>query len=384
MPSPRILIVTAAFGEGHNSAAKNLALGLNALGATVKVADPCMESTPIFTDILCKIYRFLTTYTPNLWYKIYLSTDDMDFSRQSSTFMRKPENALAQMIEDFQPDAIVSTYPIYPYFLHRILATKPLLPIVLTVITDSFQINASWKKAPTDAWLVTDEQTRNVLLRVGMPEEKVIDTGFPVHPCFSSLTPTHAEDPLDSFRILYFPTAKKPHVRRISRALLDASPLVHLTLVLGKNVRRLYRQAHEIKKAYPGRVRIIGWTRRVPQLLAEHHLIVGKAGGATVHEAIAAQCPMIVFHLVPGQEEGNLQLLQSIGCGKYAKEAHEVRAIVGDLLADNASLWRSMKRLMAAHPRHSGALHAARYVLQRIADRPINNGTGDPPHDTLE
>ncbi len=369
MPSPRILIVTAAFGEGHNSAAKNLALGLNSLGATVKVADPCMESTPIFTNFLCKIYRLLTTYTPQLWYKIYLSTDDMDFSKQSSIFMRKPENALAQMIDDFQPDAVVSTYPIYPYFLQRILATRRSNLPTLTVITDSIEINASWKKAPTEAWLVTDAETRNILLRAGMPEEKIIDTGFPVHPCFAELKPTHAEDELSPFRVLYFPTSKKPHVRRISRALLDASPNVHVTLVLGKNVRRLYRQAYEIKKAYPGRVRIIGWTRRVPQLLSEHHLIVGKAGGATVHEAIAAQCPMIVFHLVPGQEEGNLKLLQHIGCGRYAKEAHEVRSIVSDLLADNASVWRTMKRRMAAQPRNAGALHAARYVLGKIVER---------------
>jgi processive 1,2-diacylglycerol beta-glucosyltransferase len=370
MPAPRILIVTAAFGEGHNSAAKNLALGLQSMGATVKVADPCMESTPIFTNFLCKIYRWLTTYAPNLWYKIYLSTDNMDFSQQSSMLMRKPEKTLAQMIDDFQPNVVVSTYPIYPYFLQRILATRNVKPAVITVITDSFEINASWKKAPTDAWLVTDSETRNVLLRTGMPEEKIIDTGFPVNPCFAELKPTHAEEELAPFRVLYFPTSKKPHVRRISRALLDASPLVHVTLVLGKNVRRLYRQAHEIKKAYPGRVRIIGWTRRVPQLLSQHHLIVGKAGGATVHEAIAAQCPMIVFHLVPGQEEGNLQLLQHIGCGKYAKEAQDVGIIVSDLLADNASLWRTMKRRMAAQPRNAGALHAARYVLGKSAEPP--------------
>ena len=37
---PRILILTAAFGDGHNSAARNLALTLDAAGAETMVADP--------------------------------------------------------------------------------------------------------------------------------------------------------------------------------------------------------------------------------------------------------------------------------------------------------------------------------------------------------
>lgn len=41
---PRILIITAAFGEGHNSAARNLALALDLMGAETRVADPCVLS----------------------------------------------------------------------------------------------------------------------------------------------------------------------------------------------------------------------------------------------------------------------------------------------------------------------------------------------------
>ena len=44
--SPRLLIVTAAFGEGHNSAARNLGLALSQAGAEVKVCDPCMLGAP--------------------------------------------------------------------------------------------------------------------------------------------------------------------------------------------------------------------------------------------------------------------------------------------------------------------------------------------------
>lgn len=367
MPAPRILILTASFGEGHNSAARNLSLGLESQGAECLVADPCMRAMPTLTSMLCKVYRYITTHLPRLWYRIYLSTDDMDFSRQRSYVMRKPENDLAQLIEEFRPDAVVSTYPIYPYFLDRILSSKPTRPPVFTVITDSIEINASWKKAPNTTWLVTDPYTRDALIKAGLPTERVVDTGFPVHPQFATMRGEDGEGEVDPFRVLYFPTAKKPHVRRVARALLQASPEVHITIVLGKNIRLLYSRAKEIQREFPGRVKLIGWTRRVPTLLNTHHLVVGKAGGATVHEAIAAQCPMIVYHLVPGQEEGNLKLLESLRAGRLAENPTQITSITRDLLMDRAAGWRGMKRQLAAYQRNSGSLLASRVILSSIS-----------------
>jgi len=290
-------------------------------------------------------------------------------SRSRSPAMRLPERALGALIDEFKPTALVCTYPLYPYFLKRIpQGIDGTLP-VFTVVTDSIEINAAWLRAPSDWWLVTDDLTRQEMLHKNLPAEKVIDTGFAVNPVFSKLSPVDAEDPCDPFRILYFPTAQKSLVRSHGRALLDASPSVRLTIVLGRNVRRLYPNAKKLKDAYPGRVRLIGWTRKVPQLLNNHHLVVGKAGGATVHEAIAARCPMLIHHLVPGQEEGNLSLLESIGAGGLADSPAALSRRVSDLLADRAAGWRSMKHALARHGRNSGAIVAARFILNQIEDR---------------
>jgi processive 1,2-diacylglycerol beta-glucosyltransferase len=366
---PRILIVTAAFGEGHNSAARNLALALDAAGAVTQVSDPCVLGIPRITAAVNHGYRYVTTHFPNLWAKIYRSTDNCDFSQQRSPVLRRVEAALADLIREFRPDAVVSTYPLYPYFMTRILAASGEKTPVFTVVTDSIEINAAWLRSKSDCWLVTDPATRETMIRTGLPAEKVVDTGFPVHPDFSKLTPLDASDSCNPFRILYFPTAKLPFVRRHARALLEASPSVHLTIILGRNVRALYSRAREIKKAYPGRVRLIGWTRRVPQFLNSHHLVVGKAGGATVHEAIAARCPMLIHHLVPGQEEGNLRLLEIIGGGYLAATPEALTRSVTDLLADHAAGWHAMKSALARHGRNAGAIAAARYILKEIGVR---------------
>jgi processive 1,2-diacylglycerol beta-glucosyltransferase len=365
-PRPRILIVTAAFGEGHNSAARNLALALNAAGAIAQVSDPCLLGMPRLTELLSRGYRLATTRLPRVWAWIYRSSDRCDFSRQRGPVMRLPERALAKLIEDFRPVAVVSTYPLYPYFLARIFArTGQKLP-VFTVVTDSIEINAAWLRAPSDAWLVTDELTRAGMIDKGLPPERIIDTGFPVNPVFSNMKTLDEGDFCEPFRVLYFPTAQRSWILLHGRALLDASPAVCLTLVLGRNVRRLVARARELKAAYPGRVRVIGWTRKVPQLLTRHHLVVGKAGGATVHEAIAACCPMLIHHLVPGQEEGNLRLLETIGAGGLAASPEALSGQVTNLLAGHAAGWRAMKSALARHNRNAGAITAAKFILEQL------------------
>ncbi len=370
MPAPpRILILTAAFGEGHNSAARNLALALDAAGAVTRVSDPCVLGAPRLTEIVSRGYRVVTTHFPRFWARIYRSTDRFDFSRRRSPVLRLPERALATLIAEFQPSAIVSTYPLYPYYVPRILGEHSEKIPVFTVVTDSIEINAAWLHAPSGWWLVTDPITRETMIRRDLAAEKIIDTGFPVHPGFSTLDPVDAADACDPLRVLYFPTAKVPLIDLHGRAMLTASPAVSITIVLGRNVRLLYASARALKQDHPGRVRIIGWTRRVPQLLNNHHLVVGKAGGATVHEAIAARCPMLIHHLVPGQEEGNLRLLEAIGGGALADSPEAITRRITDMLSDQAAGWRSMKHALARHGRNAGAIAAAKFILNQIEDR---------------
>jgi processive 1,2-diacylglycerol beta-glucosyltransferase len=108
----------------------------------------------------------------------------------------------------------------------------------------------------------------------------------------------------------------------------------------------------------------------VPWLLEDHHLVVGKAGGATVHEAIAATCPMLIHHLVPGQEEGNLELLRLIGAGELATRPAELNQRLAAMLAADAAGWRDMKRALIRHDRNSGALAAVRFILDHLSRLP--------------
>ncbi len=358
---PKILILSASFGDGHNSAARHLAEALQE-NAEVLVADPCDLGNPRINRFLCRAYREITTYTPGIWAWMYRSSDRQDLSKPLP-FIAKTEDAVASLLDNFQPDIVVNTYPLYPYMVERQFATRTRVPVI-TVITDSIEINATWTKSPSDHFLITDNHTREGLLTQKLPPEKIHVLGFPVSPRFEHLPKITSTDSLKPFRVLFFPTAKSPHVNDIIRSVLSHD--TEITVVLGRNVRRLYRKTQALKKEFPGRICIKGWTKKVPELLSSHHLIVGKAGGATVHEAIAAQCPMLVHHIVPGQEEGNIELLERFKTGSLATSATAISKSIGALLADDACLWRDQKERLARHARPSAAREAGAFILSQI------------------
>ena len=72
-----------------------------------------------------------------------------------------------------------------------------------------------------------------------------------------------------------------------------------------------------------------------------HHVVVSKAGGATTQEAIAACCPMIVNQIVPGQEEGNYELLRRRNIGSLSQTPEEVISSLRNAFSNSGNVWES-------------------------------------------
>jgi processive 1,2-diacylglycerol beta-glucosyltransferase len=111
------------------------------------------------------------------------------------------------------------------------------------------------------------------------------------------------------------------------------------------------------------RVQILGWTNQMPMLMRSHHLIIGKAGGATVQEAIAAGCPMIVNQVIPGQEEGNAQLIRDLQLGAIAESSREMVTCVEQAFAHEALRWRDWRANVGKLSKPDAALRIAELAL---------------------
>jgi processive 1,2-diacylglycerol beta-glucosyltransferase len=361
----RILILTASFGEGHNSAARGVRDGLARVspeGVEVELHDLFAEAYGPINEFVRKSYLGLINVAPRAWGIVYRWLDrKKDFDNEFARLSRLKQH-FAALLERFQPDVVISTFPAYPNVLREIAEQNPggVRPCKsVVIVTDSITINASWYHCAADYFLVANEQSAFVLKAVRVAPEKIKVFGFPVSPKFADVVGNRVLQPKNSDRrVLYMIHAATRGAPDLVRRLVDLG--VDLTVTIG----RADKLRPAIETAVDGRpAKILGWTDELPRMMHESHLLIGKAGGATVQEAIAAGCPMVINHVVAGQEEGNARLIVETNSGVVANSPAEVAAQVERAFADDAKQWREWAANIAKLSRPRAALDTAEFLL---------------------
>lgn len=368
MAAKSILILTAGFGDGHNAAARNLSDALELLSpeAQVTVADLYERSYKRLNHFARKAYLGAVRYTPGLWAGLFKLVDHAPWLANGKHGLSRLRSVLAELLEDVNPDCVVSTYPTYAHLLNALFEGHCQKPFkLITVVTDARSINSVWHRAASDRYCVCDGKTADVLAKAGVPTDQIDVFGFPVSPRFAA---PRAEVPAvvktgEPFRVLYvINTGKKKLGKGIDRLL--EIPEVELTVTVGRHSELKEKLAKRADK-YGRRLHVFGWTNQMPELLMRSHLVVGKAGGAAVQEALAACCPMIVNQIIPGQEEGNARLIEELGIGAVAEKRKEVARWVQQAMEDGGALWRRWRQRLQEISRPDSALNLARRVLEQ-------------------
>ena len=136
--------------------------------------------------------------------------------------------------------------------------------------------------------------------------------------------------------------------KRTRRNWCDGSPActdIQLTVAVGRD-RRLRKAIDKIRSATRSEFRIVGWSEELPRLLRASHLADQQSrrrdrAGSDAPPA----CPMIVNHVIPGQEEGNARYLMETNSRQRSRLNHEaVIAAVQNAFANDAALWHEWSR----------------------------------------
>ncbi len=355
----KILILTASYGEGHNSAARGIQAGLARIAPDVQVAshDLFAETYGGANDWIRKGYLTIINHWPRSWGLVYRWLDrQRDFDRNLAIFS-PVKKKFGDLLERFQPNLVVSVFPPYPYLLQQLLPGRKCRSVV--VVTDSITVNAIWYRSPADYFLVPNEQSAAVVRAGGVAPEVIKTFGFPVNPKFADLAGKRPPLPLHATpRVLLMIGGGKRRAPELVQRLADLD--IHLTVTVGRDDK--LRQTIE-PLAQPRGIDVVGWTDQLPELLSASHLLIGKAGGATVQETIAAGCPMIINHVVSGQEEGNAQLIVETGSGAIAKSPLDVATRLEQAFVDGGRQWRDWAQNIARLSRPRASLDIAEFLV---------------------
>ncbi len=362
----RVLILTAGFGEGHNTAARNLGEALRRTGrAEAEVADIFALTYGRLNEVARKAYLATINHAPQVWEKIYQLLDTKGSMEPNLIALRQMRPKLRELLGRFQPDLIASTYPFYSYLLEKIYAAggHPRLPVV-TVVTDSISINSVWYRCPSSFYVVPNEDTARIMAQAGVPAAAIRADGFPVSARLN--VPVRRLPPGDEGgrKVLLMIN----FARRESTGLVEkivALPGIDLTVTVGRDAE--LRAAVERVAERTGRpIEVHGWTDQLPDLMLSHHVLISKAGGATVQEAIAARLPMLAGQVVPGQEEGNVRLLLDHDCGALTETPDAICAKLRALFGNDAKLWHQWSDNLVALSRPGAADVTARFMLEEM------------------
>jgi processive 1,2-diacylglycerol beta-glucosyltransferase len=360
-----ILILTAGFGEGHNAAAHNLREAITAASPETPcfVNDVFREAYGRLTRLAEDGYVKIINHFPSLWQTAFKILDRTRVVEQHISWYGAAARRLSRLIAERRPAIIVSTYPGCNHLLEHLYRKRLKRPFTLvTIITDSLTINSVWHRAHSDFFLVANDLTAEVLVTAGVPVQKIRIFGFPVPRIFASLKGTRSVPPPDGrWRVLYVINSGRQLAPETTRRLL-ALEEVSLTVTVGRD-HDLARQLTILATEDRRRLDIRGWTRELPRLMAESHLLISKAGGATVQETLAARTPMIITQVVPGQEEGNARLIIDQEAGALATTPLEISARTHRAFADGAQEWLKWQRRVSSLARPDAADETARFVL---------------------
>lgn len=362
----RILILTASFGDGHNAAAHSLreAVEHTTDDAKVEVLDLFESSYGALNTFAKQAYLGIVRYAPVLWSGVFQMFDSPALFRQQMKGMGKLRERLAAVLHDTEPDCVVSTYPVYAHLIDEIYKDHAERPFrFITVVTDSISVCSAWFRAPSDLFIAANKPTAKVIVDGGVERGRVLPLGFPVSPQFALEQPAPLGVPAKDHRrkLLFIINTGKTKAGRSIDELLEFKDL-DLTITVGRDAQLKAKLAARTRE-HGDRVKILGWTNQMPKLLMSHHLVVGKAGGAMVQEAMAAKCPMIVNQVIPGQEEGNAKLIEELGVGAVAGRRKEVAGLVDEAFAHKAKQWQEWRANLEEVSRPDAALRIAELIL---------------------
>lgn len=378
MEQLRVLVFSAAFGNGHLRAAEAVIEGILIKHPSAKIIhlDYGDFINQRINSIIKETYSEIIKYIPKLWGKIYHETAKVQPRSKSQHFQNiLGRNKFLKYMQAFKPDFIVCTYPTVSSVLAQLRFEQRLKALVITVITD-YTVHSHWVHQGVDSYIVACLEVKERLVSWGIKAQRIYVTGIPVSLKFERemdrgqiITKLGLKSNLPTFLVMGGSYGVLKSAKRICRKLADSPVPVQVIIVCGKNYK-LYRSLEEV--IAQGRNLLIRYefVDNVEELMTASDLIITKAGGLTVSEALTKHLPLVIYKPIPGQEEENAHFVQRIGAGCVAGNEEELKQLLNRFLRHPEEIEKMREKAALALPGHSTE-RAVENMLTVLKSSPI-------------
>ena len=381
----KILILTADSGFGHRSAANAIVAALaekHGSECDAVILNPLEDRrAPSFLRDSAADYDRLIRNAPDLYRFGYNASDNEipNFLIEGLMTVSLYE-IMRDMVRDLNPDAIVTTYPMFQAPLNSYFTVNRYRVPFITVVTDLVTVHRIWFSPNVELCLVPTTEVKKLALSNGMAASKIHITGIPVSPVYATNTRSKAEIRKKLGWDQNLPTFLAVGSRRADRLVEALTVLNHfgaplqVAALAGKD-KKLYDQLKSMDWHIPAH--IYGLAENMPDLMLASDAIICKAGGLIVTESLACGMPMLLIDVIPGQEEGNRDYVVKNGAGVLAETPLQMLETVSHWMADGGRGLQETAQNACIVGRSNSAYDAVD-LIWKAALRGPHNSRGKP------
>ncbi|MFL5821691.1 MAG: MGDG synthase family glycosyltransferase [Solirubrobacteraceae bacterium] len=329
--SPSILIFSAAIGEGHDLPARALAQGLAdaAPGATVRIEDGLDAMGPLVRKVLIGGSAFDTRLGLRMFELEHRLITDLRPTRwlAGALLYAFGGRGLSRRVAAQAADVVVSTYPGVTEVLARLRRHGRLAAPVVSAITDLASLRY-WASPGVDLHLVTHPESIDEVRTIA-PASRV--------ECVQGLTSPDFLVPCDrreARRRLAIPDGTRlVVVSGGGWAVGDLQGAAEVALGFPDTVviclcgrSEAVREQLQRRFAREPRVRVVGFTDQMSELLSAADALIHSTAGLTVLEAHMRGCPVISYGWGRGHVRTNNEAFRRFRLAEVAATRDDLAA----------------------------------------------------------
>ncbi|MCI9178078.1 MAG: hypothetical protein HFJ28_05965 [Clostridia bacterium] len=318
-----IIIFYASYGGGHLSAAKSIKQYLeeNYSNIHLEMIDCMKYINKTVEKLTTGAYREMAKKAPKLWGRVYSGSEKGLLSKISKDSNKLMAHKLYKLLEEFNPDLVISTHPFSSQMVSYLKKKRKLNCKLVTIMTD-FAMHKQWLIGHeyTEHFFVSNEAMKQDIIAYGVDGSKVHVTGIPMSHKF--LEKFNSSKVYEDFKlnpdkkvILFFGGGEfglgKDRTTAVLRAIIEKVPNYQIVAVAGKNVKM--KESFEqlvFECRAENRVRVLGFTDKVPELMSIACSVVSKPGGLTTTESLASSIPMLIINPIPRSRRGKCRVFR--------------------------------------------------------------------------
>ena len=324
---PRVLVLTARVGGGHEAVGRTVAAELVAAGYEVESHDGLRAMGRGLNWAVSAGYRSQARRMPASLGAVFAITGHP----AGAAGVRRAvglshAGRLMRLIDRVEPDAVISTYPLVTAALGRLRLAGSLSAPALAVIPD-YGVHPLWVVPGLDLHLVASAASARLAAAAGgraVPVRMPVAAGFADAPDRDAARGTLGL-PSDAFvALLVGGVLGIGDLEGAAACALGSGALA--MVVTGENAQLKRR----LERRFVGQAnaRILGWRDDMPALMAAADCLVQNAGGMTCLEAIEVGLPIIFFDPIRGHGELNADVMEGEGLARVARTQKELRRLL--------------------------------------------------------